>query len=567
MHQPKLSSRTILSLLCGALLTLSSASNADPKGTGPVPDPKNPNPDPKSCERLRYNSLSQLVNCVTVEGVRQHQAAFQTFADANGNVRASGTPGYDESVDYVAARMASAGYNVTKQPFSFVSFAPLGPSTLEQTAPTPTTYVEDVDYTLMSQTDAGDVSGPVASVDLDLGPGNSSTSGCEPADYAGFPAGSIAIVQRGACSFQDKAENASNAGAIGVIIFNQGNSPDREGLINGTLSAEYSGGIPVVFATYALGESFIATPGLQLHMVVDVARQEVTTYNVIAESRGGNPNNVLMLGAHLDSVDEGPGIQDNGSGSAGILEVAEKMVKVGTRRKLRFAWWGAEESGLVGSDYYVGTLPAAELAKIKMYLNFDMIGSPNFVRFIYDGDGSEFGLAGPEGSAGIEKFFENWYMRNGLAYEPTEISFRSDYAAFFDNNIPFGGLFTGAEGIKTPEQQAIYGGTAGEQYDPCYHAACDTFDNISLEVLDQNTDAIAAATYWYAVLADGKKTGKRSGASKVPNKAKKTPKLTKKQRIAKKRRERRARQAEIRVKRKLKRIRKRQENLGSYKVK
>ena len=175
------------------------------------------------------------------------------------------------------------------------------------------------------------------------------------------------------------------------------------------------------------------------------------------------------------------------------------MAKVKPRNKIRFAWWGAEESGLVGSDNYVFGLPQEELDQIALYLNFDMIGSPNFVRFIYDGDGSAFGLEGPEGSAVIENFFQDFYTDRGLEFEPTEISFRSDYAAFFDSGIPFGGLFTGAEGIKTVDQAAIYGGTAGDQYDPCYHLACDTFDNISLEVLDLNADAVAASILQYGM--------------------------------------------------------------------
>ena len=128
-----------------------------------------------------------------------------------------------------------------------------------------------------------------------------------------------------------------------------------------------------------------------------------------------------------------------------------------------------------------------------------MIGSPNYVRFIYDGDGSAFGLAGPEGSAAIEALYEDLYDARGLAHEPTEISFRSDYAAFFEAGIPFGGLFTGAEGIKTPAQEAVCGGTAGQQYDPCYHAACDTFANVALDVLDLNSDAVASSTLTYAM--------------------------------------------------------------------
>ncbi len=205
-----------------------------------------------------------------------------------------------------------------------------------------------------------------------------------------------------------------------------------------------------------------------------------------------------MVGAHLDSVPAGPGINDNGSGSAVLLEVAEQMRRINPRNKVRFAWWGAEESNLLGSNYYVANLAPDQLSRIALYLNFDMVGSPNYVRFIYDGDGSAFGLAGPPGSEAIEAFFEDFYADRGLASEPTEISFRSDYAAFFNAEVPFGGLFTGAEGIKTEEQALVYGGMAGEQYDPCYHEVCDTFDNVSLEVLDLNADATAAAVLAYA---------------------------------------------------------------------
>lgn len=464
--------------------------------------------DPAACDNRVNNTHEKLLECVTVEGVREHQAALQAIANANGGIRTSGTSGYDASVAYVAERMEAIGYNVTVQPFQFNAFIQIGPSTLEQIAPTPTGYVEDTDYNLMSQSDSGDVSGLVTGVDLALGAASwpndpsTSTSGCDASDFAGFPAGHIALIQRGACAFQSKGENAAAAGAVGAIIFNQGNSPDRTGLINGTLGSGYSGGIPVLFATFARGSEWagLAEPSsLEMHMVTQVLRGETTTYNVLAESQDGDPTNVVMVGAHLDSVGVGPGIQDNGSGSAAILEVAEQMAKIKPRNQVRFAWWGAEESGLVGSNYYVANLTQEEQDDISLYLNFDMIGSPNFVRFIYDGDGSDFGLVGPQGSDVIEAFFEDFYADNDLASEATAFSGRSDYQAFINAGIPAGGLFTGAEGIKTPDQAAIYGGTAGDQYDPCYHLACDTFDNISLEVLGQNADAVAASTLQFAM--------------------------------------------------------------------
>ena len=462
---------------------------------------------PESCDDRVNNTQGKLLECVTVDGVREHQAAFQAIADANGGIRTSGTSGYDASVDYVVDRMEAAGYNVTVQPFQFNAFIQLGPSTLEQTAPGAVTYVEDTDYNLMSQTDPGNAMGLVTGVDLALGTPSwpndpsTSTSGCDTADFAGFPAGHIALIQRGACSFQLKGENAAAAGAVGAIIFNQGNSPSRMDLINGTLGSGYSGGIPVFFATFTRGNEWANTAGLELHMIADVFRGEATTFNVLAESQDGDPNNVVIAGAHLDSVNDGPGIQDNGSGSAAILEVAEQMAKVKPRNMVRFAWWAAEESGLVGSTFYVDNLSEEELEDITLYLNFDMIGSPNHVFFIYDGDDSDGVGAGPgpEGSAQIEALFESYFTQVGEPFKGTDFSGRSDYGPFIAAGIPAGGLFTGAEGIKTPEEAALWGGTAGDQYDPCYHLACDTFDNINLHALDVNSDAVAFSTLQYAM--------------------------------------------------------------------
>ena len=309
------------------------------------------------------------------------------------------------------------------------------------------------------------------------------------------------MLQRGTCTFELKAENAAAAGAVGIVIFNQGNTADqsRQNIPAVTLTANNTSGIPVLGTTYVLGEQLAGIAGLEMRVFANTERRILPTFNVLAETNHGDDSNVVMVGAHLDSVLAGPGINDNGSGSAAILEVAEQMKKVKPTNTVRFAWWGAEESGLVGSDHYVFGLTDEERANIALYLNFDMVGSPNFVRFIYDGDGSTFGLAGPDGSAAIEAQFGDFYADRGLASEATQIDFRSDYAAFFEDDIPFGGLFTGAEGIKTLAQRDVYGGIAGQQYDPCYHAVCDTFSNNSNEVLDLNSDAIAFATLTYAM--------------------------------------------------------------------
>ena len=444
----------------------------------------------EACDtRVNYN-FDKLLECVTVEGVREHQAAFQAIADANNGIRTSGTPGYNASAAYVADRMTAAGYNVTVQEFQFQTFIVLSPSVLEQVAPQP---IGPIVNNIMSYSGSGDVTAAVTAL---AAPPADATPGCEAADFAGFPAGNIALISRGGCTFALKATNAYNAGASGVVIYN--NIP---GTLNGTLGNGFTLDISVTSVTQAVGQQLAATTGLDLRLKTDTFRGIATTSNVIAESKSGDPNNVIMAGAHLDSVNAGPGIQDNGSGSAAILEVAEQMAKVNPRNKVRFAWWGAEESGLVGSTYYVNNLSPEEQAKITLYLNFDMIGSPNHVFFIYDGDDSD-GVgapAGPAGSAQIEKTFEKYYNMVGQPYKGTDFSGRSDYGPFIAVGIPSGGLFTGAEGIKTAEEAAIWGGTAGDQYDPCYHLACDTYDNISLHALDVNSDAVAYGVLQYAM--------------------------------------------------------------------
>ncbi len=339
---------------------------------------------PEACDSRVNNTHKKLLECVTVDGVREHQAAFQAIADANNGIRTSGTPGYDASVDYVAGRMEAAGYDVTVQPFDYQTFITLSPTILEQVAPPPAGPIVN---NIMSYSGSGDVTAPVSTV--------SAITGCDAADFAGFPAGHIALISRGACTFALKATNAYSAGASGVIIYN--NIP---GTLNGTLSSTFTLDIAVTSVTLDVGQQLAATPGLVMRLKTDTFRGTATTYNVLAESKDGDPTNVVMAGAHLDSVNAGPGIQDNGSGSAAILEVAEQMAKVKPRNQVRFAWWGAEESGLVGSTYYVQNLSQEEQDDITLYLNFDMIGSPNHVFFIYDGDDSDGVGAGP-GPAGI----------------------------------------------------------------------------------------------------------------------------------------------------------------------
>jgi Zn-dependent M28 family amino/carboxypeptidase len=459
-------------------------------------------PSQNACDARANNTYPKILECVRLDQVREHQAALQRIADANGGNRFSGMPGYDASVDYVVETLEAAGYDPEVQAFDYLAYEVAGPSALQQIAPNAITYVEGVDFGPITQTDPGDVTAAVTPVDLQLGLGNSSTSGCETSDFAGFPAGNIALLQRGFCTFELKAENAAAAGAVGIVIFNQGNTtaPDRNNIPAVTLTANNTSGIPVLGTTYALGATLAGTPGLRMRIFANTLRQILPTYNVLAEKTGRNDDNVVMAGAHLDSVLAGPGINDNGSGSAAILEAAEQLAHVTPQNTLRFAWWGAEESGLVGSTNYVNGLSQAEKDRIALYLNFDMVGSPNYVFMTQDADESSFEapVAVPDGSVAIEDLFESFYTLRGEPYDDAAFDGRSDYQAFIVNNIAAGGLFTGAEVRKTAEQQAIWGGTTGAQFDPCYHAACDTFANNNDHALEVNSDSIAFALLTYA---------------------------------------------------------------------
>lgn len=443
-----------------------------------------------------------LRDAVTVAGVRSHQAALQAIADANGGTRASGTPGYDASAAYVQDVLLDAGYQVRQQQFDYEFFTVDADPVVDAVSPDLPPYVVGEEIFVMEYSGAGDVTAAVTPVDLVLPPTPtpSSTSGCEASDFAGFPAGNIALVQRGTCTFREKADNAVAAGASAVIIFNEGQE-GRTDVIFGTLDPPQLS-IPVLDASFAVGDQLagLAAAGpLTVRVVADVHVEQRTTSNVIADSTTGRTDRTVVVGAHLDSVDVGPGINDNGSGTAAILETAVQMAGLDLRNAVRFTFWGAEESGLIGSQFYVDSLTARERKDIALYLNFDMVGSPNFVRFVYDGDGSAFGIKGPTGSGHIERTFSSFFASQGLPSEPTAFDGRSDYDAFIGAGIPAGGLFTGAEGIKTAEQAAVYGGTAGLAYDPCYHQACDTFANVSLTGLDQMSDAIAHATLTYAM--------------------------------------------------------------------
>ncbi|KAM0332402.1 hypothetical protein ACHAQA_002682 [Verticillium albo-atrum] len=432
-----------------------------------------------------YVDSEKLQELVKIEDLVAGSQALQDQADAHGGNRAFGSGGHNATVDYLYETLTALDYyDVVKQPFSEI-FA-TGTSTL-------TADGALVESNIMTYTPGGHETGPLFHV---------KTLGCAASDFPAETKGRIVLLSRGECAFGLKSQNAKSAGAVGLIVHN-----NIAGSISATLGAPFLAYAPTVGISLEDGQALIAKLAageVEVDLNVDAVVESRVNYNVIAETKGGDHDNVLVLGGHSDSVVAGPGINDDGSGTIGVLNVAVNLAQFKVKNAVRFAWWGAEEYGKLGSYYYVKQLNGSdtELAKMRAYLNFDMIASPNYVYGIYDGDGSAFGLTGPAGSDVIEKDFEEFYEANGEAHVPSEFSGRSDYAAFIENGIPSGGLFTGAEVAKTEEEQKLFGGEAGKAYDEFYHQAGDNIDNLNLDAYLLNTKSIANSVAKYALSFD-----------------------------------------------------------------
>lgn len=461
---------------------------------------------------------SALEKKVGADTLAAHLAGLQAIANKSDGNRASGTIGFTRSVDYVFRKLKLAGYSPKIQRFTAFIFEEYTVPSLFRTSPDRKRFTFIDDYYTMEFSGSGDVKGRlVLAGGILIPPGpdpSSSSSGCTAEDFPASTAGAIVLIQRGTCDFGVKAMNAEAAGAIGAIIFNEGQE-GRTDLLVGTLGAEV--GIPVTGTTFAVGEELYnnAQAGpVRMRMIVDGDTYSVDSANVLADLPGTRDDRVVVVGAHLDSVDEGPGINDNGTGTATNLTIAEGMKAAGItpRNTVRFAFWGAEEQGLYGSQHYVDSASLPTLSRIMLNLNFDMLGSPNYIRMVYDGSG-DVGPIGPPGSEIIEQVFVDYYASRGLATKPTAFDGRSDYFGFINIGIPAGGLFSGAEEIKTPEEAEIYGGEAGVAYDECYHAACDTVENVNPTGLEELAKGAAHSVLTFAMTTQDIREGAKQSAS------------------------------------------------------
>ncbi len=433
--------------------------------------------NPTACAQRVNNSPQKLADCVNRDDLWAHMQAFQQIADANPGAdghpsRSSGEPGYKASADYVAGVMRAAGYSVTLQEYTFHYFSFVGTPVMQEVSPTPHSWVVGTDF------NPGPAAGsatatlqPAGGIVVPASPAPSSASGCSSSDFAGFAAGNIALVQRGTCTFAQKVANAETAGASAIVIFNEGN-PARQSLFSGSLSGTEH--IPVLFVPYAVGVQLLGqyVPGSAPVLTIDVQAIDDphrADWNVIAESRSGDPDNVLVVDAHLDAI-YGAGMLDNASGSAAVLDIAQQLRNTNTRNKLRFIWFGGEELGLLGSHYYVDTLPAAELAKIKYDLDADVLATPNYVAGVLDPkDGVQLFTRTPGTPMPPSIFGPSAIARDaGIGYLDSigknHILFSADGTdafVFQQAGVPASGVLTGQDCCKLPTDVTLFGGSTG----------------------------------------------------------------------------------------------------------
>jgi hypothetical protein len=440
------------------------------------------------CDAQVNDTPGTLLPCIKTDDLWNHMEAFQAIAEDNPSPadnmpsRNSGEPGYKASVDYVAGLMKDAGYNVTIQPYTFTYYAYMARPTLSEVSPTAHDYALSDEWTSGQSTGSttADLQ-PAGGIVIPASSTPSSSSGCSMGDFDGFVAGRIALIQRGACNFGVKVQNAQAAGASGVIIFNEGN-PGRTAVLSGSL--QDAGGnpiiptIPVAFTSFAIGEDLLtqyrqavqggtSLPAMSLSIQA-LVKPNAEDYNVIAESKGGDKNHVVVVDAHLDAI-YGAGMLDNASGSATILDIAQKMKNVNPQNKLRFIWFGGEELGLLGSEYYVNNLSSNELSHIGYDLDADVTATRNYIVGVLDPAAPDFF------SRTVPATFPN------RVYKASTVS-RDQSIAYFDSiglkhellspngtdafsfnavGIPASGLLTGQDCCKSQEEVRLFGGTVG----------------------------------------------------------------------------------------------------------
>lgn len=443
-------------------------------------------PSPKAVEP------QELAGKITVDAMFTHLRKLQEIADSHDGNRAVGSPGYEASVDYVAQLLRDKGFDVQTPEFERMGTMRGGNPALTVSG---SNY--EVDQASMLVTTAPDgISAPT------LRPGK--PSGCAATDYGSMNiTGAIAVVDASGCSVVVKQNTALDKGAVGLLVVNTG-QPVPGGLFTTGYYRELTVPVGIIDEN---ADAALRRTSAPVRLTLDGKAEMIKSRNLTAQTKTGSASDVVLVGAHLDSVGGGPGINDNGSGVASVLETALQLgSSPNVTNAVRFAFWGAEEMGLDGSKQYVRGLPLDQLDDLALYLNFDMVGSPNAGYFTYDGDQS--GQATdpkpmPEGSAGIERTMAGYLNLAGARPADMPISANTDYHPFLQAGVPIGGTTTGSSQRKTEVQARLWGGRAGVAFDPNYHTARDTIDNVDARALGIMGSAIAFTVGTYARSIEG----------------------------------------------------------------
>lgn len=440
----------------------------------------------------------RVADAVTADGMYTHLQKLQDIADANDGNRGQGSAGLAASVDYVAQFLRDKGFDVETPEYERLDRVQGGDPTL--TVNGRDHHVDQA--SLLISTPPGGLKA------ITLRPAK--PSGCRTADYDGVSVkGAISVVDDTGCSVVDKQNVAVSEGAVGLLVVSGprqgGGSPP------GLFTPGYYRGLTVpVGVIDAATNSALRRTTARVTLVLDGKPVMAKGRNILAQTKTGNTDNVVVAGAHIDSSAASPGINDNGSGVAALLETASALgPRPQTANAVRFAFWGSEQNGLAGATSYVRGLSAEQLDQIALYLDFDMIGSSNAGYFTYDGDQSaqlnpDIPLHSvPEGSAGIERTLAGHLYSVGARPADMPLSRITDYNAFLSAGVPIGGLTAGSSQRKSEAQARLWGGTAGVAFDPNYHTRRDTVDNIDRDALAVMGSAAAFAIATYAQSIEG----------------------------------------------------------------
>jgi len=426
----------------------------------------------------------RLVRSVTVDKIYRHLIALQRIADTNGGNRTAHAAGYLKSLDYIAEKLRGAGFDVSMSEFTYHRVVVDAAVVSAGSATAAPTQMGD-----SPNTPVGGVAGPLLAVPVDA------TPGCQAEDYAGLNArGTVALIKRGGCTFTQKQLVAAEAGVVVALIYNHVDGPGLGG-IDPTQAR-----IPTAGLTTAEGLALTSVAGTQTTVDIRSHKELTTSRYLVTQTRTGRADNVVLAGAQLDSIPTSPGINDTGTSSAALLELALRLgSSPRVNNAVRFAWWGAEDVDKTAAKAYLRSLTFEQQLDIALYLNSNSIGSRNAGYFVYDGDNSS-GSTGPMpyGSAQIERAYANYLNGRGIPTEDTDFDRQWDHSQFIMAGIPTGGLYAGSFRPKTDTQFAKWGGTAGVSFDQCHQQPCDNLGNVDRTALDRNADALAFVVGTYA---------------------------------------------------------------------